>query len=235
MCDEGRLVRWSGAGGWQSARPRYRRFDEALPGIRLDAWEERAAVRELVDRYVRRYGPVTERDIAWWTGLGKAAVRDAVAELPHLVGATVEGLGGVFLIDKADLPDVQLPAASSDRTVALLPVLDPCLQGYRDRERFLNPRHRRFVIDSSGNATSVILLGGRAEGVWDLVAGRSPELRLCFFDAVDARTRRCVRARAAEIAAFLAADPVAITEVDRMTPLTDRSAGRFQSPLSEPD
>jgi DNA glycosylase AlkZ-like len=28
MCDQGRLVRWRGSGGWQSARPKYRRFAE---------------------------------------------------------------------------------------------------------------------------------------------------------------------------------------------------------------
>ena len=235
MCDEGRLVRWSGAGGWQSARPRYRRFDEALPSVRLDAWNEDTAVRELVDRYVRRYGPVTERDIAWWMGLGRAAVRDAVAALPHLVNAGVEGLDGVYLVHEADVPDAQRAAASPDGAVVLLPVLDPYLQGYRDRERFIDPRHRRFVIDSGGNATSVILLDGRVAGVWDLVAGRSPELRLCFFDAVEARTRRRVRALAADVAAFLTADAAAIKEVDHMRPLTDRSAGRFQSPLREPD
>ena len=232
MCDEGRLVRWSGAAGWQSARPRYRRFDEALPSVRIQVWEESAAVRELIDRYIRRYGPVSERDIAWWTGLGKAAVRDAVSALPHLVRAGVEGLDGVHLLHEADVAAAQRAGATTGGTLALLPVLDPYVQGYRDRDRVIDASRRRFVIDRGGNATSVILLDGRVAGVWDLVAGRPPELRLCFFDAVGASARRRVRALAADITEFVAGESARISEVDRMAPLTGRSAGRFQSPLS---
>lgn len=232
MCDEGRLVRWSGTGGWRSTRPRYRLFDEALPNVRPDAWGEGAAVRELVDRYIGRYGPVTEADIAWWTGLRTPAVRAAIASLDHLVPVRVEGLQGVFSLHEPDVLEAERTGASRERTMSLLPVLDPYLQGYRNRARFVDSRHHRFVIDSSGNATSVILLDGRVAGVWDLVADPTPELRLCFFNAVDARTRRRVHARATDVAAFVTDHAVPVVEVDRMVPLTDQSAGRFRSPLS---
>jgi DNA glycosylase AlkZ-like len=75
MCDQGRLIRWKGSGGWRSARPRYRPFNEALPGIRLDSWEETAAVRALISRYVCRYGPVSESD----TVCGQPRVGQAMA------------------------------------------------------------------------------------------------------------------------------------------------------------
>lgn len=234
MCDEGRLVRWSGVRGWRGTQPRYRRFEEALPTVRLDDWEEDAAVRELADRYVRRYGPVTERDIAWWMGVPRATVRDAIAALPGLVRVGVDGLDGVFLLHEADMADAQRPSATPGGTVSLLPVLDPYLQGYRDRERFVAPRHRHFVIDSGGNATSVILVDGRAAGVWDLIAGHPPEMRLCYFGSVAARTRRLVHALATDVAMFLTGGTAIVSEVDRMIPLTDRSAGRFLSPLSAP-
>ena len=234
MCDQGRLVRWKGTRGWRSARPTYRRFEEALPTVRLDTWEERTAVRELVDRYVRRYGPVTERDITWWTGLGRTTIRDVVASLPQLVRAGVEGLEDVFFIHEADVAAAERPAASSAGEVSLLPVLDPYLQGYRDRERCLDPRHHRFVVDPSGNVTSVILVAGRVAGVWDFVPKPSPELRLLFFDSPDDLTRRRVRALAAEVGEFLTDGPADVAELDRMTPLTDRTAGRFLGPLRDP-
>jgi hypothetical protein len=197
----------------------------------LDTWDESAAVRELVDRYIARYGPVGEADIAWWTGVRRPTVRAAIASLDHLLQVRVEGLPGDYLLHGADVPLVERNRASRERTMSLLPVLDPYLQGYRDRTRFIDSHHRRFVIDSSGNTTSVVLLDGRVAGVWDLVADPR-ELRLCFFDAVDAGTRRVVRALAADVATFVTADAVPVVEVDRMTPLTDRSAGTFRSPLS---
>jgi hypothetical protein len=233
MCDEGRLARWKGTGGWQSGRPTYRRFEEALPTVRLDAWDEGAARRELIARYVRRYGPVRERDIAWWTGLGKAAVSEAVASLPCLVHAAVEGLEGAFLIHEAEVSDGQRPAVPPTREVALLPVLDPYLQGYRDRERCLEPRHHPFVVDRGGNVTSVILVDGRVAGVWDLVTKPSPELRLLFFDSPGASARRRLGALAAELAGFLAGAAIPVAEFTHMQPLASGSPGRFLSPLRD--
>ncbi|HEX9124314.1 MAG TPA: winged helix DNA-binding domain-containing protein [Actinomycetota bacterium] len=234
MCDQARLVRWKGSGGWQSARPRYRRFEEALPDVRLDTWEEHTAARALVECYVRRYGPVSESDIAWWTGLRKTTVRDALATSTNLVQATIEGLDGVFLIHEADVDPAQRPAASPTGQVSLLPVLDPYLQGYRNRERCVDPPLLPFVVDRGGNTTSVILIDGRAAGVWDFVAKPSPEVRLFFFDSLDAQTRRRVRTLAAELAGFLTDHPVPVVERNRMTPLTQRTAGRFLSPLKDP-
>ncbi len=234
MCDQGRLIRWRGSGGWASARPRYRRFAEALPGVRLDSWEEAAAVQALAGRYVRRYGPVTDSDVAWWTGLPKAAIRAALASVPGLVPVTIDGLPGTFLIHEADIDRAQHPAGSPAGQVCLLPVLDPYLQGYRDRRRCIDPRHHRFVVDRGGNATSVILIGGQAAGVWDFVAKPSPELRLLFFAPPDAQTRRAVHADAAELAQSLAGGPARVVERDHMTPLTRGTAGSFLSPLKDP-
>lgn len=233
MCDQARLVRWKGSRGWRSAQPTYRRFDEALPDARLDAWEEGAAVRELIDRYVRRYGPVSENDIAWWTALPKATVRDALASLPNLVHATIEGSRVAFLIHESDVAAAQRRLDSRAEEISLLPVLDLYLQGYRDRERCVDPSHRPFIVDRGGNSTSVILIGGRVAGVWDSVATPSPELRLFFFGSPHTATRARVLAAASETAEFLTGEPVPVMEVDVMTPLTQRTAGSFLSPLKD--
>ncbi len=233
MCDQGRLVRWRGRGGWQSARPKYRLFAEALPSIRLDSWEDETAVRALVGRYVRCYGPVRESDIAWWTGLPKATVRDALAFVPDLIHVTVKGLPGDFVIHEADIARAQHPAAPPAGQVSLLPVLDPYLQGYYHRERCLDPRHNRFVVDRGGNATSVILIDGRAAGVWDFAVQPSPEIRLFFFAPPDLPARRTAHSLAAELAGTLAKSPAPVVECDHMTPLTQGTTSSYLSPLAD--
>ncbi len=234
MCGQGRLIRWKGSGGWRSARPSYRRFAEALPGVRLDSWEETAAIRALTGRYVRRYGPVSESDVAWWTGLPRAAVRDALASVPDLVSVTVDGWPGVFFVHGADIARARHRTRAPARHLCLLPVLDPYLQGYRHRERCLDPRYQPFVVDRGGNVTSVILIDGRAAGVWDYVAKPSPELRLFFLAPPDAQTRRAVRAHAAELAGILADGSARVVERDYMAPLTQGTTGSFLSPLKDP-
>jgi hypothetical protein len=233
MCDQARIVRWKGAGGWRSGGQTYRLFEEALPTVGLDTWDETAAFRELVDRYVRRYGPVTVRDIAWWTGFGQGRVRAAVATLPGLALAGMPGVDGELLIDEADLVGCQRGGFSAGE-VSLLPVLDPFLQGYRDRERSLDPRHRPFVVDRGGNVTSVILVDGRVAGVWDLVEAPARELRLFFFEPPAAHTRCRVHGRAADVAELLTGGSAPVIEVDRMTTLTERRAGAVLSPLGPP-
>ncbi len=117
--------------------------------------------------------------------------------------------------------------------ISLLPVLDPYLQGYRDRQRCVDPPHLPFVVDRGGNSTSVILIGGRVAGVWDSVATPSPELRLFFFGSPHVATRARVLAAASETAEFLTGEPAPVMEVDVMTPLTQRTAGSFLSPLKD--
>ncbi len=85
--------------------------------------------------------------MAWWTGLPRAAVRDALASVPDLVSVTVGGLPGIFFIHEADIARAQHRTRASARHVCLLPVLDPYLQGYRHRERCLDPRYQPFVVD----------------------------------------------------------------------------------------
>ena len=215
MCDEGRLVRWRGRRGWRASPPTYRRFADALPDVRLDAWDEDEAMPELLGRYVRRYGPVTEKDIAWWSGFRRADVR---AALGPFVTATLDG--AEVLIDETDLPAARSRPRGLGQEVSLLPLLDPYLQNVKDRRRFVDAERLPFVVDPAGNATSTILVGGRAAGVWDL---DGEEVRLLFFDSPGPALRRRVRAAAAELGS--------VVEVDRMLPLSAAGTGGAAHPL----
>jgi hypothetical protein len=174
---------------------------------------------------------VTESDIAWWTGLPKAAVRGALGSLPSVVHASIEGSADVFLAHQRDIADAQRRYDSTAEQIALLPVLDPYLQGYRHREHCVDAADLPFVVDRSGDSTSVILIGGRVAGVWDMVAKPSPGLRVCFFGSLDAATRARVLAAANDTAEFLTGASAPVIEVDHMTPLRQGTAGSFLSPL----
>lgn len=79
----------------------------------------------------------------------------------------------------------------------------------------------------------MILIAGRAAGVWDFIAEPSPELRLLFFDPLDADTRRHVRSVAPDVAEFLADRSARVVEREHMRPLTQRPAGAVLSPLKD--
>lgn len=232
LCDESRLLRWRGRQGWRSGQPAYRRFDEVLPGAVPSARETPAAVQELVARYVARYGPVTESDITWWSGLRRVTVREAVdvsTSAGTLVPVTVQDLDGAFLVMATDLETAVAAPPPADE-VSLLPVLDPYLQSHADRTRFVGPAHLPYVVDRGGNATSVVLAGGRVVGVWDHVQAPTPEARLLFFEPPAGGLRRRVVRAAGELAAFLTGTELPVVECTHMEPLA-RSTGAFLSPL----
>jgi hypothetical protein len=85
-----------------------------------------------------------------------------------------------------------------------------------------------------GNVTSVILIDGRAAGVWDLIARPSPEFRLFFLAPPDPQTRRAIHAQAAELAGTLTDGSAQVVECDHMTPLTQATTGSFLFPLRDP-
>jgi hypothetical protein len=114
-----------------------------------------AARARLIGRYLARYGPATEGDVAWWTGLPVGMVRSAVAKLE--VEKTAHG----FVL-AADTSAVEPPAPWA----ALLPALDPTAMGWSDRGRFLDPVDREALFDRSGNIGPTVWVDGRIVGAW---------------------------------------------------------------------
>jgi hypothetical protein len=225
LCQEGRLVRDRPAGTRRSTAFRYRRFEDVFPDLDLHAIPESTAIQQLVHRYVSVYGPVTLHDVAWWSGLPVGLVRSAIAALGDALAAvSCADADEPLLMTTDDLSRATDDAGTGDGSVALLPVLDPFLMGYRERRRFLEPSLRRFVYDPGGNASFTVLVDGRVAGVWDLTEDHRPAVRVLLFDPTHPR-RRAVLDRCADVGEFWFGHPVPVLEYVAMTPLSEgRSA-----------
>jgi hypothetical protein len=122
-------------------------------------WEEADGWRELVRRWLRTFGPGTEDDIVWWLGATKGIVRAALAEL-DAVAVTLES-GATGWLHGDDLEETPDPGP----WVALLPVLDPTVMGWKERGFYLGP-HAGLLFDRNGNAGPTAWLDGRVVGGW---------------------------------------------------------------------
>lgn len=235
MCDEGRLVRGRPAKGWRDRAYAYARFADWLPDVDLHAVPEPQAVARLVRSYLAAYGPASEEDIAWWTGLARAKVRRALADLAgEVAGVCVSGVADDLLMLRRHLEGIGAMKSLPDPAVRLLPVLDPLLMGHRDRARFLDEAFHGWVFDRSGNATSVILIRGRVAGVWDFEPAGGPQqpiFKLFFFADPGEDLRGQVHDEALAVGRFIADADVGILECAGMTPLPQRTAGGMMSPL----
>lgn len=150
--------------------------------------------REIVRRWLYTFGPGPEDDIVWWLGSTKTVVRAALAEL-DAVAVSLDGgdTGWLLPDDVATVPD-------PGPWVALLPVLDPTIMGWKNRDFYLGP-HRNQLFDTRGNAGTTAWVDGRVVGCW--IQDETGVVHVRLLETVSASARRSLDAEAARLTEWL--------------------------------
>jgi hypothetical protein len=205
----GRIVRATNVGSWTASRPRWASMSAWL-GDDLETVSDADGVAGLVEKWLRAFGPGTAADIKWWLGSTVAAVRNALADL-EAVEVDLDGQTGYLLPDDLEPVDPVEPWA------ALLPMLDPTIMGWYERDWYLG-HHRPQLFDSNGNAGPTIWWDGRVVGGWR--QSESGDVVVQLLDDIGSDGRRAVE-----------------HEADRLTEWLDgtRVMPRFPSPLWKND
>jgi len=157
LAAEGRIVRGRPRGTWLSSMYAWTPMDRWL-GEPLDEPQVDDAQADLVRRWLRAFGPGTQRDIQWWTGWTVANTRKAIATVDAVAVELEDGPG-------LALPDDLEPTASGESWVALLPALDTTTMGWFERSWYMGD-HVKRLFDSNGNAGPTIWVDGRVVGGW---------------------------------------------------------------------
>lgn len=227
MCDTGRLVGGAPPRSWRSSVRQYHRWADVLQGVDLDRWGESGAVGELLERYLRSYGPVTVEDMSWWTGLTKGRCRAALGQI-DVEEVEVEGWPGPLF----RIPDDEAsPAAGGE--IHALPLLDPYVQGYRIRVRFLDPDRHGFVYDWGGNAAATLVHRGRIVGVWQFSEEPLDSVRYHLFERSAASVVRAAEEALAAAGRLYFDRPVDVVEVRVMKPLGPEERRSAAHPLDD--
>jgi len=209
---------------------------EYFRNLNLSRIDEPEAIAHLVHHYLQAFGPVTEKDIIWWTGLGKNLIKEALNRIQdEIIEVKVKDLDYDLLILQSDINLIDREGISADRSVVnLLPTLDSYIMGYKERERyFLSNNHINYVFDRTGNATSVILSGGQIIGVWDINKETPFVLKFFLFEETEENIRDLIAQKASKVGKFICNTKVLVEECKSMIPLNERTAGSFMSPLKE--
>jgi winged helix DNA-binding protein len=154
---EGSVLRARPRGTWTSGRYSWSPTERWL-GAPIEELDSAGARTELLRRWLAAFGPATETDIRWWTGWTAAEARSALAEVPHAV-VDLEGAQGVVLADDVEPVERREPSAT------LLPLLDPTVMGWKERDWYLGP-HAETLFDRNGNAGPTVWWNGRVVGGW---------------------------------------------------------------------
>jgi hypothetical protein len=156
---EGHLVRTRPRGTWVSSLYRWSRPETWL-GAPLLGLDQVDAERQLIERWLRTYGPGTMADLRWWTGWTLTRVKRALAAL-QTAEVDLEGGGSTGIVVADDIN----PVDPAEPWVALLPSLDPLPMGWTDRSWYLGD-HRAPLFDYSGNIGPTVWCDGRVVGAW---------------------------------------------------------------------
>ncbi len=159
---EALVTRGRNAGHWRVSRPQWTSM-QAWLGEVPEPWKPDEGWAELVRRWLWTFGPGTASDIQWWLGATVGIVKQALADVgavPVSLGRPDDPSTGWLLPDDLD------PVPHAEPWVALLPVLDPTVMGWKSRDFYLSPEHVAHLFDSNGNAGTTAWVDGRVVGCW---------------------------------------------------------------------
>lgn len=187
------VMRAHNDGGWWTSHPLWTATSAWLGDVTA-ALPSRDGYATLVDRWLWSYGPGTVEDMCWWLGATKVAVRTALADLDAVEVSLDGGASGWLRPDDLD------PVIVEDHWVALLPVLDPTVMGWKGRGFYLGS-HGPALFDSAGNAGTTAWVDGRIVGAW--VQDGDNQVRLRLLEDVSSAARAALEAEARRLSEWL--------------------------------
>lgn len=177
---------------WRASLPRWSPMTRLL-GESPEPVDPRAGYERLTRSWLAANGPGTVEDRAWWLGATKADVRRGLTDVDAVPVSLDGGATGWLLPDDVD------PVAAPGPWVALLPLLDPSVMGWRDRAFFLTDPAPLF--DSVGNAGTTAWVDGRVVGVW--VQDEAGRVHIALLERVSPAARRALDAAAGDLTDWL--------------------------------
>ncbi|YAL84078.1 winged helix DNA-binding domain-containing protein [Dermacoccaceae bacterium W4C1] len=195
----GGLLRRPTKGSWSGqAAAEYRSAAHLLGTPRVPDPE---AGTQIVRAHLRRYGPASRQDIAWWSGLGLRQVDAALDSLSADLRSQDGPLGRVY----HDLAEP--PPPTQQVGLRLLPEFDAVLCAFDSaaRDRFVTAEgHAALKSRQNGLILPPVLLDGRIAGWWSLArdAGQT-RLRLALWTGHRRPRAAESHAAASQLAAIL--------------------------------
>jgi Winged helix DNA-binding domain len=154
-----------------SGPPRGQNVTFVRPDRWIRSWEQvegNHAMGEVYRRFLRTFGPATHLDFAAWWGDQPGRFKEARLRLEEeLEQVSIEGTKAWAVPSDARRMARMEPSTS----VRLLPNFDAYVMGFRPREQFNDKRTTARIFRTAGWISPVVLIGGRAQGVWGYERG----------------------------------------------------------------
>jgi hypothetical protein len=178
----------------------YVRADKWIPQWKDLSVEQ--AERELLVKYLRTFGPSTLQDFALWAGMYVRDAKDIWSrEIQNLVPVDVEGWKANIL--QSDMTELE-KASFAEPVVNLLPYFDSFLLGHKSHMNIVDEQNRKRVYRSQGWVSPVVLVDGRAQGVWSHHQNKNDlTVRITPFSKISNSVSSRIKEEASDLGRFL--------------------------------
>jgi len=171
---------------------------------RLGAEDPEHARREFLRRVLGTYGAVGYQDLRLWLESTRIAKELLEAGRDELVEVEVEGQ--TAWAHERDVPELKAQRRAGG--LRLLPAFDPYLLAPRPREAFVPSKAISRVFRPQGRVTPVLLVDGRAAGVWSHERrGDVQRVEVEPFESLRPKARKELSEEVERLAAFLGGTP----------------------------
>jgi Winged helix DNA-binding domain len=179
--------------------------------VRADKWIHNwkdmpveKAEKKLFLKYLKAFGPATVLDYALWTGMLVSDAKEIWSREADTI-AQVEVEGSKSAILKSDLSELE-EAKLERPNVRLLPYFDSFGLGHKSHRNIVDEVNRKKVYRSQGWVSPVLLVNGRALGVWSHTRNshkNTLEVRIAPFSSLSSLVSLQIREEASALGRFL--------------------------------
>ena len=177
--------------------------------VRADKWiknwkdvSQEKAERELLVKYLKAHGPATINDFAIWEGLYMKDAKDIWSkEAENIVEVDIQGSKASTL--ESDLSELE-SAKVDEPVVRLVPYFDSFLLGHKSHLNIVDEKNRKRVYRSQGWVSPVVLVDGRAQGVWSHAQKKNDlEVKITPFSKLSNQVTERAKEEASDLGRFL--------------------------------
>lgn len=159
------------------------------------------SLRTLVLRYLEGFGPASVADVAQFSLVARARVRQALKALE--LSGRLDRLAGPEGEELFDIPGAPRPEEDTPAPPRLMAMWDSVLLAYADRSRVVPPQYRRLVARMNGDILATLLVDGHVAGVWR-PAGAGAGIEATAFHPLPEEVWEALAGEARALTAFLA-------------------------------